>query len=68
MCQCIEHIFAHEFDVARSVLRGHDVTAVDFNEQMMWTSLRTIAVQETFLSKGIDNLKCLTGAYYKFLM
>ena len=34
----------------------------------MWTSLRTIVVQETFLSKGIDNHKCLAGAYYKFLM
>jgi len=68
VCQCIEHIFAHEFDVARSILRGHDVTSVDFNERMMWTSLRTIVVQETFLSKGIDNHKCLAGAYYKFLM
>ena len=68
VCQCIEHIFVHEFDVARSILRGHDVTSVDFNECMMWTSLCTIVVQETFLSKRIDNHKYLAGAYYKFLM
>ena len=68
VCQCIEQIFAHEFDVARSILRGHDVTSGQFNQRMMWTSLRTIVVQETFLSKGIDNHKCLAGAYYKFLM
>ena len=68
VCQCIEQIFAHEFDVARSILCGHDVTSVQFNQRMMWTSLRTIVVQETFLAKGIDNHKCLAGAYYKFLM
>ena len=68
VCQCIEQIFAHEFDVARSILRGHDVTSVEFSQRMMWTSLRTIVVQETFLAKGIDNHKCLAGAYYKFLM
>ena len=67
-CQCIEQIFAHEFDVARSILCGHDATSVEFSQRMMWTSLRTIVVQETFLAKGVDNHKCLVGAYYKFLM
>ena len=54
--------------MARSILQGHNVTSVDFNQRMMWTSLRTIVVQETFVSKGIDNHKCLAGPYYKFLM
>ena len=63
VCQCIEQIFAHEFDVARSILRGHDVTSVELSQQMMWTSPQTIVVQETFLAKGIANHKCLAGAY-----
>ena len=68
VCQCIEQIFAHKFDVARSLLCGYDVTSVEVSQRIMWISLRTIVVQETFLAKGIENHKCLAGAYYKFLM
>lgn len=27
VCHCVEHIFSHEFKVARSILRGHDLKA-----------------------------------------
>jgi len=60
---CVEHIFTHEFDVARSILRGHDVKAAGFNQIMMWTCLRTVVVQETFLAVGIANHPSLSGAY-----
>jgi len=29
---CVEHIFSHDFDVARSILRGHDLKVSGFSE------------------------------------
>ena len=58
----------HEFDVARSILRGHDVKSEQFNERMLWTSLRTVVIQETFLSKTFQNHDSLSGAYSTFLL
>ena len=68
VCHCVEHIFMHEFDVARSILRGHDVKSEQFNERMLWTSLRTVVIQETFLSKTFQNHDSLSGAYSTFLL
>ena len=68
VCHCVEHIFSHEFNVARSILRGHDLKSQGFNERMLWTSLRTVVVQESFLAVGIANHSSLSGAYSKFLL
>jgi hypothetical protein len=68
VCHCVEHIFSHEFNVARSILRVHDLKSQGFNERMLWTSLRTIVVQESFLAVGIANHSSLSGAYSKFLL
>jgi outer membrane murein-binding lipoprotein Lpp len=68
VCHCVEHIFSHEFNVARSILRGHDLKSQGFNERMLWTSLRNVVVQESFLAVGIANHSSLSGAYSKFLL
>lgn len=46
VCHCVEHIFSHEFNVARSILRGHDLKAQGFIERMLWKSLRTVVVKK----------------------
>lgn len=55
-------------DVARSILRGHDVKSEQFNERMLWTSLQTVVIQETFLSKTFQNYDSRLGAYSTFLL
>ena len=54
--------------MARSILRGHDQKSQGFNERMLWTSLCTFVVQESFLAVGIANHSSLSGAYSKFLL
>ena len=61
VCYCVEHIFSHEFNVARSILRGHDLKSQGFNERILW-----VVVQESFLAVGIANHSSLSGAYSKF--
>jgi len=68
VCHCVEHIFSHEFNVARSIMRGHNLKSVGFKERMLWTSLRTVVVQESFLAVGILNHSSLSSAYFKFLL
>jgi len=68
VCHCVEHIFSHEFNVARSIMWGHDLKSIGFNKRMLWTSLRTVVVQESFLAVGILNHSSLSGAYSKFLL
>ena len=60
VCHCVVHVFSHEFNVARSILRGHDLKAQGFNERMLWTSLCTVVVQESFLAVGIANHSSLS--------
>ena len=68
VCHCVEHIFSYEFNVARSIMREHDLKSIGFNERMLWTSLRTVVVQESFLAVAISNHSSLSGTYSKFLL
>ena len=61
-------LFSHKFNIATSILRGHDLKAQVFNEIMLWMNLRTVMVQESFLAVGIANHSLLSGAYYKLLL
>jgi len=64
-CSCVEHVFKYEFETARSVLRNPDLR---IEVQVMWTALRTIAVQESFLQVGFKNHLSLASAYSHFLL
>ena len=68
VCHCVEHIFTHEFKVARSILRGSDVLAKSFPDNLLWSTLRTVVVQESLLAKGIKNHQSLTHAYSDFIL
>ena len=68
VCHCVDHIFTHEFKVARSILRGSDVLAKGFGDNLLWSNLRTVVVQEGLLSKGIKNHQSLTHAYSDFIL
>ena len=68
VCHCVDHIFTHEFKVARSILRGSDVLAKGFGDNLLWSNLRTVVVQEGLLAKGIKNHQSLTHAYSDFIL
>jgi len=65
-CSCVEHVFEYEFETARSVLRNPDLRSQRIGVQVMWTALRTIAVQESFLRVGFKNHSSLASAYSRF--
>ena len=65
---CVEHIFTHEFDSARTIMSGHDLHENSYRQKLMWSALRTVGVQEQFLAAGFENHPSLAGAYYKFLL
>lgn len=67
-CSCVEHVFKHEFETARAVVRNPDVVDDAISAKIMWQSLRTIAVQETFMRVGFKNHPSLSSAYSKFLL
>jgi hypothetical protein len=67
-CSCIEHVFKHEFEAARAVVRNPDVVDDSISIKILWQSLRTIAVQETFMRVGFKNHSSLASAYSKFLL
>jgi len=68
VCHCVEQLFSHEFNVASSVLWGHDLKASGFNEQMLWKSLRSVVVQESFLAVlGISNHSSLLQRWKEIL-
>jgi len=48
-CSYLERVFKYKFELARSVLRNPDLHTQRIGVQIMWTALRTIAVQESFL-------------------
>jgi len=65
---CVEHVFKYEFETARSVLHNLDLRSQRIEVQVMWTALRTIAVQESFLRVGFKNHSLLASAYSRFLL
>ena len=67
-CSCVEHVFKYEFETARSVLRNPDLRSNKAGLQVMWTALRTISVQESFLKVGFKNHSSLASAYSRFLL
>jgi hypothetical protein len=67
-CSCVEHVFKHEFETARAVVRNPDVVDDAISTKILWQSLRTIAVQETFMRVGFKNHPSLSSAYSKFLL
>jgi hypothetical protein len=67
-CSCVEHVFKHEFEAARAVVRNPDVVDDSISIKILWQSLRTIAVQETFMRVGFKNHSSLASAYSKFLL
>jgi hypothetical protein len=67
-CSCVEHVFKHEFETARAVVRNPDVVDDSISSKILWQSLRTIAVQETFMRVGFKNHPSLASAYSKFLL
>jgi hypothetical protein len=67
-CSCVEHVFKHEFEAARAVVRNPDVVDDAISIKILWQSLRTIAIQETFMRVGFKNHSSLSSAYSKFLL
>jgi hypothetical protein len=67
-CSCVEHVFKHEFETARAVVRNPDVVDDAISSKILWQSLRTIAVQETFMRVGFKNHSSLSSAYSRFLL
>jgi hypothetical protein len=65
---CVEHVFKHEFEAARAVVRNPDVVDDGISIKILWQSLRTLAVQETFMRVGFKNHASLSSAYSKFLL
>jgi len=49
-------------------VRNPDVVDDAISTKIMWQSLRTIAVQETFMRVGFKNHPSLSSAYSKFLL
>mmetsp|Transcript_11091 Transcript_11091/g.20752 ORF Transcript_11091/g.20752 Transcript_11091/m.20752 type:complete len:165 (+) Transcript_11091:1766-2260(+) len=67
-CSCVEHVFKHEFEAARAVVRNPDVVDDAISTKILWQSLRTIAVQESFMRVGFKNHSSLSSAYSRFLL
>jgi hypothetical protein len=67
-CSCVEHVFKYEFEAARAVVNNPDVMDPSVKPRVLWQSLRTIAVQETFMRVGFKNHSSLASAYSRFLL
>jgi hypothetical protein len=67
-CSCIEHVFKYEFEAARAVITSPDVGDASIHPKVLWQSLRTISVQESFLRVGFKNHSSLASAYSRFLL
>jgi hypothetical protein len=67
-CSCVEHVFKYEFEAARAVITNPDVGDAAIHAKVLWQSLRTIAVQESFLRVGFKNHSSLASAYSRFLL
>lgn len=67
-CSCVEHVFKYEFETAWAVVCNSDVVDDSISTKILWQSLRTIAVQETFMRVGFKNHPSLASAYSKFLL
>jgi hypothetical protein len=67
-CSCVEHVFKYEFEAARAVVNNPDVSDPSVKSRVMWQSLRTIAVQESFMRVGFKNHSSLSSAYSRFLL
>jgi hypothetical protein len=67
-CSCVEHVFKYEFEAARAVVNNPDVSDPSVRSRVMWQSLRTIAVQESFMRVGFKNHSSLSSAYSRFLL
>jgi hypothetical protein len=67
-CSCVEHVFKYEFEAARAVVINPDVADTAVRPKILWQSLRTIAVQESFMRVGFKNHSSLSSAYSRFLL
>lgn len=67
-CSCIEHVFKYEFEAARAVITNPDDSDRNIHSKVLWQSLRTIAVQESFFRVGFKNCSSLASAYSRFLL
>jgi hypothetical protein len=67
-CSCVEHVFKYEFEAARAVISSPEVGDTTIHSKVLWQSLRTIAVQESFLRVGFKNHSSLASAYSRFLL
>jgi hypothetical protein len=67
-CSCVEHVFKYEFEAARAVVNNPDVADPLVKARVMWQSLRTISVQESFMRVGFKNHSSLSSAYSRFLL
>ena len=68
MCYCVEQILTSEFDEARSFAGAMDLTDRQLYLRMLWSSMKFVEVQETFMKVGIPNHASLSGAYCRFLI
>jgi uncharacterized protein YdcH (DUF465 family) len=67
-CSCVEHVFKYEFEAARAVVNNPDVSDPLVKSKVMWQSLRTLSVQESFMRVGFKNHSSLSSAYSRFLL
>jgi hypothetical protein len=67
-CSCVEHVFKYEFEAARAVISSPEVGDASIHSKVLWQSLQTIAVQESFLRVGFKNHSSLASAYSRFLL
>lgn len=67
-CSCVEHVFKYEFESARAVVTNPDVGDREIGPKIFWQSLRTIAIQESFMRVGFKNHSSLSSAYSRFLL
>lgn len=67
-CSCVEHVFKYEFESARAVVNNPDVSDPLVRSKVLWQSLRTLSVQESFMRVGFKNHSSLSSAYSRFLL
>lgn len=67
-CSCVEHVFKYEFEAARAVISSPEVGDTSIHSKVLWQSLRTISVQESFLRVGFKNHSSLASAYSRYLL
>lgn len=53
-CSCVEHVFKYEFEAARAVISSPEVGDSSIHSKVLWQSLRTISVQESFFTCGVQ--------------